>query len=104
MQAPESYEWLLESCLQECRKGIAHLERIAATSNSQRPDWLQQDIADLLELEAAALHSFATLRRMADPAPATRELTQERLDRLQTRLLESFQHLATQGLSVSRCT
>jgi hypothetical protein len=101
MQGSDSYEWLLDSCLQECRKGISRLEQIAAGAE-QKGGWLEQDLEELQALETAALHSFAALRRSSEKPDYTRNLTQEKLDRLQTKLLESFHHLASDGLT-SRC-
>lgn len=97
MQGSDSYEWLLDSCLQECRKGISHLEQIAA--GAEQRGWLQEDLQELQALETAALHSFAALKRSPETADPTRNMTQEKLDRLQAKLLESFHHLASDGLT-----
>lgn len=103
MQRSESYEWLLDSCLRECRKGISHLEQIARSEEPSNPTWLQEDIAELLALEAAAVDSYDTLRRQKPVETQTPEFTQERLDRLQAKLLDSFQHLAREGIAVPNC-
>lgn len=102
MQASESYEWLLNACLQECRKGISHLEGIAG-GGEVRQAWLREDLGELLALEAAAIQALTTLQREPDPSEDDRNLAQEKLDRLQSRLLESFHRLANEGLPVSSC-
>jgi hypothetical protein len=102
MQASESYEWLLDSCLQECRKGISRLEQIAAGGERKR-DWLHEDLGELLALEAAAIQSFTDLKRGSEFSEYDRNLAQEKLDRLQAKLLESFHRLASEGIPVSSC-
>ncbi|HOA73769.1 MAG TPA: hypothetical protein PL151_04380 [Phycisphaerae bacterium] len=102
MRGSESYEWLLDSCLQECRKGISRLEQIAAGGEEKRA-WLQEDLHELLALEAAAVESFAHLKRTSDVSEHDRNLAQEKLDRLQAKLLESFHHLAGENVAASSC-
>jgi len=103
MRGSESYEWLLESCLQECRKGISRLEQIAAGGEQKRA-WLQEDLGELLALEAAAMQSFGQLKHGGDGSETERTLAQERLDRLQAKLLDSFHHLAAEGVPASVCS
>lgn len=100
MQGSESYEWLLDSCLQECRKGISRLEQIAA--GADREAWLQEDLRELQALETAALSSFAAMKT-ARPSDTCHDMAQERLDRLQAKLLDSLQHLAAEGVR-SNCS
>ncbi len=93
MQRSPSYEWLLDSCLQECRKSIAHLEQLAETC-APACVWLEEDLTELLALEAAAVASVRALKQTPD-VPETRcDHAAEELDRLQGKLLQSFQHLA----------
>jgi hypothetical protein len=101
MQRSQSYEWLLESCLQECRKGISHLEEIAAGDEPPQPEWLKGDLAELFALEAAAVDSLNALKKTSQ-ASGEPDYTQERLDRLQAKLLESFQHLASESIQPGR--
>jgi hypothetical protein len=99
MRSSDSYEWLVESCLEECRKGISRLEQIAAGTPEDRVSWLQEDLSELLALEAAAMQSFESMRKESVVREPARNLAQERLDRLQAKLLESFQHLAGERIA-----
>lgn len=101
-QGSESYEWLLNSCLQECRRSITRLEQIASTAE-QKKGWLQEDLDELLSLESAAIESMDSLRRTSGLPDSSQDITQERLDKLQTKLLQCFHHLASEGISTSSC-
>lgn len=97
MPESRSYEWLLDSCLQECRKGISRLEQIAAGADDET--WILNDLRELQALETAAVSSFTALRQGAPDRKDRQDLAQERLDRLQAKLLQSFQHLASEGVT-----
>lgn len=98
MRGSESYEWLLDSCLRECRKGISHLEQIALTTEQNR-EWLRDELFHLHTLEASAMSCFAALKRSPHASEDQRIWAQEKLDRLQASLLECFHHLASEEVS-----